>query len=95
MKINEIILHEWPWNEVKWSEMKWNLVKLDRENQQQDLLNSIKSQSLYSYQDFRPKDLFPHLKDLLIVLIVLKSLDTSMNPEHDKHANLFGFQTHV
>ncbi len=67
---------------VKWGEMKWNswnLVKLDRENQQKDLLNSVKSKSLYSYKSFRPKDLFPHLKDLLIVLIVLKSLDTSMN----------------
>ena len=66
---------------VKWGEMKWNswsLVKLDRENQQKDLLSSIKSQSLYSYKAFRPTDLFPNLKDLLIVLIVLKSLDTSM-----------------
>ncbi len=34
---------------VKWGEMKWNSwnsVKLDRENQQKDLLKSIKSQSL-------------------------------------------------
>ena len=26
---------------------------------------------------FRPRDLFPHLKDLVIVLIVVKSLETS------------------
>jgi uncharacterized protein (DUF952 family) len=56
-------------------------MKLDREDQQKDLLNSIKSQSLQSYEAFRPTDLFPHLKDLLIVFIVLKSLDTSMR-EH-------------
>ncbi len=49
----------------------------DRENQQKDLLISMKSQSFSTYQSFRPRDLFPHLKDLLIVLIV-KSLDTSM-----------------
>ena len=83
----------------------------------------MKSQSFSTYQSFRPRDLFPHLKDLLIVLIV-KSLDTSMSahirisylefrqlsvrvtrphvlhelaihPEHDKHTNLLGFQTHV
>jgi hypothetical protein len=36
---------------VKWGEMKWNSwnsVKLDRENQQKDLLNSMKSQSLWT-----------------------------------------------
>ena len=38
----------------------------------------MKSQSFSTYQSFRPRDLFPHLKDLLIVLIV-KSLDTSMS----------------
>ena len=54
-------------------------MKPHRENEQKDLLNSIKSQSLYSYQDFRPTDVFPHLKDLLIVVIVVKSLDTSMS----------------
>jgi hypothetical protein len=52
----------------------------DRENQQKDLLNSMKSQSFSTYQSqtFRPRDLFPHLKDLIIVLIV-KNLDTSMS----------------
>jgi hypothetical protein len=29
-------------------EIQWNLVKLDREKQQKDLLNSIKNQSLLS-----------------------------------------------
>ena len=51
----------------------------DRENQQKDLLISMKSQSFSTYQSFRPRDLFPHLKDLLILLIVVKSLDTSMS----------------
>jgi hypothetical protein len=32
------------WGEIKWN--SWNLVKLDRENQQKDLLNSIKSKFL-------------------------------------------------
>jgi hypothetical protein len=50
----------------------------DREKQQKDLLISMKSQSFSTYQSFRPRDPFPHLKDLLIVLIV-KSLDTSMS----------------
>ena len=58
------------------------LVKLDCEKQQQDLLNSIKSQSLLSYQSFRPRDLFPHLKDLVILLIVVKSLETSIKGEN-------------
>ncbi len=39
----------------------------------------MKSQSFSTYQSFRPRDLFPHLKDLLIVLIIVKSLDTSMS----------------
>jgi hypothetical protein len=52
-------------------------LKIDCEKQQQDLLNSIKRQSLESYQSFRPRDFFPHLKDLVIVLIVVKSLETS------------------
>jgi hypothetical protein len=83
---------QWMWNEnewnysserfVKWGEMKWNswnswnVLKLECEKQK-DLLNSIKRQSLESYQSFRPRDLFSHLKDLVIVLIVVKSLETS------------------
>ncbi len=66
---------------VKWGEMKWNLwnlVKLDRENQPKDLLNSLKSQSLWTYPAFRPRDRFAHLEELLMVLIVVKSVDTSM-----------------
>jgi hypothetical protein len=81
MKMNEIILQRGSWNEVKWSEiheihdMCWKL-KLDCEKQK-DLLNSIKRQSLESYQSFRPRDFFSHLKDLVIVLIVVKRLETS------------------
>jgi uncharacterized protein (DUF952 family) len=52
-------------------------MKQDCEKQQQDLLTSIKRQSLESYQSFRPTDLFPHLKDLVIVLMVVKNLETS------------------
>ena len=49
MKTNEIILHEWPWNEVKWSEIheiheiQWNQTVTTNKK---DLFNSIKSQSL-------------------------------------------------
>jgi hypothetical protein len=52
-------------------------MKLDCKKQQQDLLTSIKRQSLESYQSFRPTDLFPYFKDLVIVLMVVKSLETS------------------
>jgi hypothetical protein len=81
--------HKGPWNEVKWSEMKWNLVKLDRENQQIVLFNSIKvspcqlidflihNKIKKTHQPFRCRHFFHHLKDLLIVLIVVKSVDTS------------------
>ncbi len=57
-------------------------MKLDCEKQQQDLLNSIKRQSLESYQSFRPTYLFPHLKDLVIVLIVVKSLAETSTSAH-------------
>jgi hypothetical protein len=60
----------------------------DRENQENDLLNSLKSQSFSTYQSFRPRDIFPHLKDLLcnilIVLIVVKSLDTVHESVHKR-----------
>ena len=69
MKINEInsSLMTVKWGAMKWN--SWNLVKLviffglvikthgrDRENQQKDLLNSMKSQSFSTYQSFRPRD---------------------------------------
>jgi hypothetical protein len=46
MKTNEIILHEWPLNEVEWSEIheiQWNQTVTTNKK---DLFNSIKSQSL-------------------------------------------------
>ena len=55
------------------------LVLTVTQTQEKNLLNSMKSQSLYSYQSSRPSDLFPHLKDLLIVLMVVKIIDSSMN----------------
>jgi hypothetical protein len=45
MKINESIIRMTvQWGEMKWN--SWNLVKPDRDNQQKDLFNSVKSQSL-------------------------------------------------
>ncbi len=87
MKWNERFTH-FSSVDVKWKlmklfftndrEMRWNEVKIMKfsENQQKDLLNSIKSQSSWTYPTFRPRDLFPHLKDLLMVLIVVKCVDT-------------------
>ena len=34
---------------------------------------------MLTYQSFRPSDLFPDLRDLLIVLIVVKRIDSSMS----------------
>ena len=32
---------------------------------------------MLTYQSFRPSDLSPHLRNLLIILIVVKSIDSS------------------
>ncbi len=45
------------------------------QTEEKNLLNSMKSQSLKSYLSSKPSDLFPHLKDLLIVLIVVKRIN--------------------
>jgi hypothetical protein len=42
-----------------------------------------------------PSDLFPHLKDLVIVLIVVKNMDSAIHPKLDTHPNFIGFQTDV